>query len=136
MAVSGSPGYFTIRILRPRFCAQSRAFCVAMDCRRGQLSPRSGSFMRSLVGLVMTLLIVFGTYKLFFAQLQSTGSAAPARAIDVVGVKNDLVALAQAERMYQAEHNSSATLEELNANRAMTLTKTGRNGYTYEAEPS
>ena len=84
----------------------------------------------------MVLLIVFGTYKLFFAQLQSTGSASPARAIDVVGVKNDLVALAQAERMYQAEHNSYATLEELNSNRAMTLTKTGRNGYTYEAEPS
>ena len=92
--------------------------------------------MRSLVGLVITLLIVFGTYKLFFAQLQSTGSAAPARAIDVVGVKNDLVALAQAERIYQVEHNSYATLEQLNSSGAMTLAKTGRDGYSYEAEPA
>ena len=92
--------------------------------------------MRSLLGLVITLLIVFGAYKLFFAQLQSTGSAAPARAIDVAGVKNDLVAIAQAERVYQAEHSAYGTLDQLTSSGAMNMSKTGRNGFTYDAEAS
>ncbi len=92
--------------------------------------------MRSLIGLILVLLIVFAVYKLYFSQLQSTGSAAPARTIEVTGVKNDLVAIAQAERMYQAEHGSYATLEQLGSGGAMTIAKTGRQGYTYAAEPS
>ena len=92
--------------------------------------------MRSLAGLIIVLLIVFAAYKLFFAQLQSTGSASPQRSIDVVGVKNDLVAIAQAERMYQAEHSTYGTLDQLTSSGAMTLAKSGRNGYTYDAEAS
>ena len=92
--------------------------------------------MRSLVGLVMTLLIVFAGYKLFFTQLQSTGSAAPLRSIDVAGVKGDLLAIGQAERIYQAQQNSYGTLDQLTSSGAMSMAKTGRDGYTYEAEPS
>jgi hypothetical protein len=92
--------------------------------------------MRSLVGLLLTLLIIFGVYKLFFAQLKSTGSAAPARTIDVVGVKNDLVSIAQSERTYQAEHSTYGTLDELTSSGAMSMTKKGREGYTYDAEVS
>ena len=93
--------------------------------------------MRSAAGLLVTLLIVFGTYKLFFAQLQSTtGSAAPTRTIDVVGVKNDLVSIAQSERIYQAEHSTYGTLDQLASSGAMSIAKTGRDGYTYEAESS
>jgi hypothetical protein len=92
--------------------------------------------MRSLVGLIFALLIVFATYKLFFSELQSTGSAAPARTIDVVGVKNDLIAIAQAERVYQVEHSSYATLEQLTASGAMSMPKTGRGGYAYDVDAS
>jgi hypothetical protein len=105
-------------------------------------SPQNiaGSFqetpMRSLVGLVMTLLIVFVGYKLVFTQLQSTGSAAPARSIDVAGVKGDLISIAQAERIYQAQQNTYGTLDQLTSSGAMSMIKTGRDGYTYEAEAS
>ncbi len=92
--------------------------------------------MRSLIGLVITLLIVFGAYKLFFAQLQSTGSAAPAHTIDAAGVKNDLVAIAQSERIYQAEHSAYGTLDQLTSSGAMSMAKKGRDGYTYDAEAS
>jgi hypothetical protein len=92
--------------------------------------------MRSLIGLVIVLLIVFGGYKLFFAQLQSTGSAQPTRTIDVVGVKNDLLSIAQAERIYQAEHSSYTTLDQLTSSGALSMTKSGRDGYTYNAEGS
>ena len=92
--------------------------------------------MRSLVGLVITLLIVFAGYKLFFSQLQATGSATPARSIDVAGVKGDLIAIAQSERMYQAEHNTYGSLNDLTSSGAMSMAKPGRDGYTYEAEAS
>lgn len=98
---------------------------------------QSGAFMGRLIGLIVTLLIVFGIYKLYFSQLQSaTGSPAPTRSIEVTGVKNDLVALAQAERMYLAEHGTYATLDQLNSSGAMAMAKTGRDGYAYQAEAS
>ena len=92
--------------------------------------------MRSLVGLILTLLIVFGTYKLFFAQLQSTGSAAPTRTVVVAGVKNDLVSIAQSERIYQAEHSAYGSLDQLTSSGAMSMAKTGRDGYTYDVDAS
>jgi len=92
--------------------------------------------MRSLAGLVVVLLIAFAGYKLFFNQLQATGSSQPNHAIDVVGVKNDLIAIAQAERVYQTEHSSYTTLDQLTSSGALSMTKSGRDGYTYSAEAS
>ena len=65
-----------------------------------------------------------------------TGAATPAQTINVVGVKNDLLAIAQAERNYQAEHNSIASLDELVSSGEMSIKKTGRDGYTYDVESS
>ena len=63
--------------------------------------------MRNMIGLVVTLLIVFAGYKMFFTQMQSaSGGSAPAQSISSTGAKNDLIAIAQAERLYQAEHGS------------------------------
>ena len=93
--------------------------------------------MRSLIGLIVALLIVFVGYRLYFSQLQSsTGSVAPARTIEVVGVKNDLLSIAQSERIYQAQHGSYGTLDELTSSGALSIPKTGRDGYTYEVETS
>jgi hypothetical protein len=92
--------------------------------------------MRSLIGLLVVLVIVLLSYKLYFSQLQSTGVAAPARTIDVVGVKNDLLSIAQAERIYQAEHSSYAPLTVLTSSGAMGMSKSGRDGYTYDVETS
>ena len=95
--------------------------------------------MRSLgglVGLLAIALIAGLVYKYYFSQSQSPGAATPAQTIDIVGVKNDLVAIAQAERLYQAEHGSYASLDELSASGAMSMKKSGRDGYTYELETS
>jgi hypothetical protein len=93
--------------------------------------------MRSLIGLVITLAIVFVGYKLYVSQMQSaTGSGVPTRSVEVTGVKNDLISIAQAERMYQAEHGSFATLDQLNSSNTLSIAKTGREGYAYEAQPS
>jgi hypothetical protein len=93
--------------------------------------------MRNMIGLVVTLLIVFAGYKMFFTQMQSaSGGSAPAQSISSTGAKNDLIAIAQAERLYQAEHGSYATLDQLSSTGSMNMSKSGREGYTYSATPS
>ena len=91
-----------------------------------------GSVISILVVAVIGLLV----YKFYFTQSSSTGAATPAQTINVVGVKNDLLAIAQAERNYQAEHNSIASLDELVSSGEMSIKKTGRDGYTYAVESS
>jgi hypothetical protein len=56
--------------------------------------------------------------------------------ISVVGVKNDLVAIAQAERMYYTQNGSYADLPTLTSSGTMNLARTSRDGYTYTANPS
>jgi competence protein ComGC len=92
--------------------------------------------MRSLIGLLIVALIVALAYKLYFSKLQSQETGTPAQTITIVGVKNDLLAIAQSERAYQAEHGSYASLDELKSSGAMTMVKPGRDGYTYNVETS
>jgi len=92
--------------------------------------------MGRVLGLLVVVVIVALSYKLYFSHLQSTGTGSPAQAINVVGVKNDLIAIAQAERAYQAEHGSYASLDQLASGGALTMVKSGRDGYSYEVETS
>lgn len=91
----------------------------------------------SLVGLLIVAAIAGLIYKFYFSPgQQSSAISNPVQTIDVIGVKNDLLAIAQAERTYQAEHNSYGSLDDLVSSGAMTMKKSGRDGYTYEAEAS
>ena len=90
--------------------------------------------MRSLAGILVVALISVMAYRLYFSKVQSSETGTPAQTISVVGVKNDLIAIAQAERAYQAEHGSYGSLEELKAAGAMTMLRNGRDGYTYDVE--
>lgn len=95
--------------------------------------------MRSIGGIIVLLVgAVVGlfVYRTYLTQSQATGAATPAQTINIVGVKNDLVSIAQAERAYQAEHSSIASLDELVSSGEMSMKKSGRDGYTYEIEPS
>lgn len=91
----------------------------------------------SLAGLLIVAAIAGLIYKFYFSQEpQSAEIKNPVQTIDVAGVKNDLLGIAQAERMYQAEHNSYGSLDDLVSSGAMNMKKSGRDGYTYEAEVS
>jgi hypothetical protein len=95
--------------------------------------------MRAVLGIA-ALVVVAGVmlflYKNSLTQSQAAGGAAPTQTIDVVGVKNDLIAIAQAERAYQAEHGSIASIDELVSSGEMSMKKSGRDGYTYDVEAS
>jgi hypothetical protein len=56
--------------------------------------------------------------------------------ISFVGVKNDLVAIAQAERMYYTQNGNYADLPTLSSSGTMNITRTSRDGYTYSVESS
>ncbi|HXW62645.1 MAG TPA: hypothetical protein VEJ45_08605 [Candidatus Acidoferrales bacterium] len=91
----------------------------------------------SLIGLLVVATVVGLMYKYYFSQNQQAAPIAhPQQIIDVTGVKNDLLGMAQAERIYQTEHNSYGSLDDLVSSGAMTMKKPGRGGYTYEAEAS
>ena len=91
--------------------------------------------MRSLISILIALVIGYGIYRLYLTRVQPAGEGtAPTQAITITGVENDLLAIAQAERMYLTQHGSYASLEELIASGALATAKPGRDGYTYTVE--
>ncbi len=91
--------------------------------------------MRILASILIALAVVFGLYYFYLKRVQPSGSAgAPAQAISVTGVQNDLLAIAQAERIYFAQNNAYASLGELTTSGTLSLARTGRDGYTYSVE--
>lgn len=93
--------------------------------------------MRGIVSLLAVAVIVLLSYKFYFSKMVAdTGTASPVQTIDVVGVKNDLISIAEAERTYQAQNGSYASMDELVSSGALTMRKNGRDGYTYEIETS
>ncbi len=92
--------------------------------------------MLGFVGLLIALAIGFYLYT---RQAQSaasaTGAAAPRTAIDVAGVRNDLLAFANAEKQQFALEGKYLPLDELRA-KGTALPADRRGPYTYSAEIS
>jgi len=82
-----------------------------------------------ILALVVALGIGLFIYKTEFTQGPMRG-APPKEVIDVAGVKNDLIAIGQAERLYMASHGSYAGLDQLQQDGA-TVSDGSRRGYTY-----
>ena len=91
--------------------------------------------MRGILSIVIVVAIVFGGYVLILKRIQpaDTGSTS-AEAVSLVGVQNDLLAIAQAERAYFALNGSYASLEELTKSGTLAMPRLGRDGYPYALE--
>lgn len=93
--------------------------------------------MRGFAGMLVVLVISLFVYKFYFTSGQgAVRPAALTQTVDVIGVKNDLLSIAQAERVYQAEHSTYGSLDDLVSSGAMAYKKSGRQGYTYDADAS
>jgi hypothetical protein len=68
--------------------------------------------------------------------VMSRGSATPTATVDLIGVRNDLLAIAQAERSHGAMNGSYVSLKELRSNGDLTMRRTSRGPYSYSAEVS
>ena len=87
----------------------------------------------SVLGLLIVVAIVWLVMKSQYSQ-GPTGMQPPAETIDVVGVKSDLLSIAQAERVYLASHGSYASIDELQQDGSITFNGTNRRGYNYTAD--
>jgi hypothetical protein len=88
------------------------------------------------VGLVAVMAV--GMY-IYSRQVQSTSAAAgtnnPKAAVNITGVRTDLIAIAQAEQRYLASEGKYASLDELISSQSIAIRKQ-RPPYTYEIQTS
>ena len=92
--------------------------------------------MKGLIGLLVVAAVGMGIYMYTLKQAEPAPGMVVTQNISIVGVKTDLMSIAQAERMYYAQNGSYADLPTLTSTGTMNLTRTSRDGYTYSAQPS
>jgi hypothetical protein len=91
----------------------------------------------SAAGLLIVALISALTYKFYFQKSPTvSGAETPQQTIDVMGIKSDLRAIGQAERLYQVQNGSYGSIDELVSSGAMSFRRSGRDGYTYDVSTS
>jgi hypothetical protein len=66
--------------------------------------------------------------------VMSAGTGSPTATVDLIGVRNDLLAIAQAERSHAALKGGYASLDDLRAQGDLTMQRNRRGPYTYSAE--
>jgi hypothetical protein len=88
-------------------------------------------------GFVSLIVVVgIGAY-IYMRQTQSVmsaGTSSPTTTVDLIGVRNDLLAIAQAERSHAAAHGSYVSIEALRSQGDLTMTRDNRGPYNYSAE--
>lgn len=92
--------------------------------------------MKGFVSILLTAAIGLGIYMYYLKQAAPAPGMVVTQAPSLVGVKNDLVAIAQAERMYYVQNGSYTDLSTLASSGTMNVARTSRDGYTYTAEAS
>ena len=82
-----------------------------------------------MIGLLFAALIGLGIYYYFLKQAAPAPGQVVTQAISTTGVEMDLNAIAQAERMYFAQNGSYGDLGQLTSSGALTMSRSGRDGY-------
>jgi hypothetical protein len=88
----------------------------------------------------LTLIIVVGIGAYIYVRqtqgVMTAGTTNPTSTPDLIGVKNDLLSIAQAERAYAATHGKFVSIDELRSDGSLTMSRERRGPYTYSAEVS
>jgi hypothetical protein len=88
------------------------------------------------IGLLVAA-ILFGIYEYYLRKMPVTDEGtASTQAISLTGVRMDLMQIAQAERSYVAANGHCAALDELISSSSLTMSTTGRDGYSYSIQCS
>jgi hypothetical protein len=87
--------------------------------------------------MVVSLAIGLGVYYMYMKQATPAGPATVVtQIISTTGVEMDLTTIGHAERSYFAQNGSYGTLEQMTTSGDLTMTRTGRDGYTYTVDVS
>jgi hypothetical protein len=92
--------------------------------------------MRALISTLVTAVAALGIYYYFLKEAAPAPGTAVTQQVSITGVQMDLMAIAQAERTYDAENSNYASLDQLASSGALTIERYGRDGYTYDVETS
>jgi len=90
-------------------------------------------------GFVTLLFVLVVGMWFYMRQGQAAASAGtnnPIAAIDLTGVRNDLLAMAQAERSHAAMKGGYASLDDLRTQGDLTMSRSSRGPYNYSSEVS
>jgi hypothetical protein len=90
----------------------------------------------SMISLMATLAIGMGIYYMYLKHASPGGDRVATQAISTTGVQTDLMAIAQAERVYFAQNGSYGSMDQLVSGGAMNITRTERDGYEYSVNAS
>lgn len=85
-----------------------------------------------ILGLVLVVAVGYYVYSIPFSRMEN--GVPPVQQIDLVGVRADLISLAQAERIFLATNGRYGTLEQLHSAGSISATGNSRRGYIYEVE--
>jgi hypothetical protein len=88
----------------------------------------------SMVSILVVLLASYGIYYVYLKQAAPTNGATPVQTIATTGVQMDLLSIAQAERMYNAQNGAYGSIEQLTSTGTMNINGGGRDGYSYSVD--
>lgn len=89
--------------------------------------------MRAIALVLVAALILFGVYQFYLKKMPTTDAGtASTQAINLTGVRMDLLQIAQAERGNMALNSNCASLDEMISSGSLNMSRSGREGYTYE----
>jgi hypothetical protein len=95
--------------------------------------------MSRLFGFLSVIIVMAVGMYIYSQQMQSSSAAAgansPKAAINITGVKSDLMSIANAERRYFASEGKYASFDELISSNTITVARQ-RPPYTYDVETS
>jgi len=93
--------------------------------------------MRALAAILVAAAVAYAVFHYYFQKMPSPDEGtAPTQAITLTGVRNDLLQIAQAEHAYIALNSNCVSLDELISSNALSVLRTGRDGYNYSVECS
>ena len=88
--------------------------------------------------LTLIVVVAAGAY-IYMRQTQSVmtaGTSNPTATVDLMGVRNDLLAIAQAERSHGALQGGFVSIDALRSSGDLTMQRNNRGPYNYSAEIS
>jgi hypothetical protein len=88
----------------------------------------------SFVTLLAVLVVGAWFYMHQARSTMAAGTSNPTATVDLMGVRNDLLAMAQAERSHAALDGGFVSLEELRTHGDLAMSRDHRGPYTYSAE--
>jgi hypothetical protein len=86
------------------------------------------------IALILVAGIVMYLYMRNTVAVSPAGTAAPQTTIELAGVKNDLIAIAQGERRYWATNSKYVSIDDLRASGDISMPKNSRGPYEYSAD--